>query len=388
MSLLFARDVSLQALGVPSRSGRSHGSVPVTPATALQHSAVWAALRLRANLVSSLPVDVYRSSGGGQAPVTTPERLVRPGALFLGGPLVTVDEWLYATQVDLDRDGNTFGIVVARDALQLPTRIDLTPVSEWSVSVRDGQAVYRHRGERVPEVDVWHERQYPVPGLPVGLSPLAVAAMAIGQYLSAQQFALDWFGNSAVPASRLKNTERTVTADKAEEIKARFKSSVRAGDVFVHGSDWDFEMIAAQASQSEFLSTQKFSIGDVARFFDVPGDMIDAESSTGHITYANVVQRNVQLLVTALGPAVKRRETRLGQMLPKPQTVKLNTDALLRMDPNTRAETLAIGVANRAVTPNEWRALDDRPPLTPEQEAEFARLFPTRSVDTAPVAKG
>lgn len=388
MSLLFKRELTLDALGVPSRTRRTTGSVTVNRTTALQHSAVWAALRLRANLVSSLPVDVYRRSGTRQAPVPTPERLVKPGALFLGGPAVTVDEWLYASQVDLDRDGNAFGLVVQRDFLQLPTRIDLTPVSDWSVAVRDGRLVYRHRGHEVPTADVWHERQYPVPGLPVGLSPLAVAAMAVGQYLSAQQFALDWFGNSTVPASLLKNTERTVTADKAAEIKSRFKASVQAGDVFVTGNDWDFQMIAAQSAQSEFLATQKFSIGDVARFFDVPGDMIDAESSTGHITYANVVQRNVQLLVTALGPAVKRRETRLAQLLPAPQLVKLNTDALLRMDPKTRAETLAIGVTNRAVTPNEWRELDDRPPLTPEQEAEFARLFPTRSADTAPVAKG
>ena len=35
---------------------------------------------------------------------------------------------------------------------------------------------------------VWHERQFPVPGLPVGLSPLIYAAWSIGEYLSEQQF--------------------------------------------------------------------------------------------------------------------------------------------------------------------------------------------------------
>lgn len=390
MSLLFRRVASTDALDLLARerAGRVVGSVTVTSDSAMRHSAVWAALRLRANLISSMPVDLFRRIAGQQVEVPKSPLLRTPGALHIGGQRVSIADWLYATQVDLDRCGNAFGLVTEWSGLSLPSRIDLTAAEDWTVAVRNQAVEYRYRGEKLDRGQVWHEREYVVAGLPVGLSPVANAALAIGQYASAQQFTLDWFGNSAVPASRLKNTAKTVTPAQADDIKARFKASVQAGDVFVHGNDWDFDMLAANASQSEFLETQKWSVADVARFFDVPGDMIDAETSTGSITYANVTQRNLQLMVTSLGPAIKRREDALSAAMPSPQYVKLNTDAVLRMDPKTRYEMLAIGVDKRAVTPNEWRELDNRPPLTPEQEAEFARLFANRSPDTAPVPKG
>ena len=375
MSFLFSKRKSLADLGVPSRSMRRVGSVTVTNTSALTHSAVWAALRLRANLVSTMPVDEYRRVGGVQQAISPKSPFVEsPGSLYLGGKKITAGEWLYATQFDLDRGGNCFGFqdFDSRGAL---ASVALTPLEAWSVNVRGGEVEYRFEGKKQDPREVWHERQYVVAGVPVGLSAVMVSSAAIGQYLSAQQFALDWFSGGAVPTSSLKNTQKKIDPSEATTVKDRWMASVRAGEPVVLGADWEYSMISALANQSEFLATQKFSIADVCRFFDIPGDMIDAESSSGSVTYANITQRNLQLLVTAIGPAVKRREDALSAGLPTPRYVKLNTDAILRMDPKTRYEMLAIGVDKRAVTPNEWRELDDRPPLTPEQEAEFARLF-------------
>lgn len=379
MTLLWNKRTTLANVGVQSRTIRRAGSVNVTQQTALTHSAVWAALRLRANLVSSMPVDQYRRTAGVQQEVPKSTFIQKPGALFVGGNRITTGEWMYATQMDLDRAGNVFGLRTWAGGLV--DRVDLTPVEAWTVAVHDGQVQYRYDGKIVDPINVWHERQYVLPGCPVGLSSVAASAMAIGQYLSAQQFALDWFSGGAVPNAKLKNTAKTIDGTESDLVKNRWRDAVRGGEPVVLGKDWEYEMIAATASQSEFLSAQKFSVADVCRFFDVPGDMIDAETSTGSVTYANITQRNLQLMVTSLGPAVKRREDALSESLPPREFVKLNTDAVLRMDPKTRYDMLAVGVDKRAITPNEWRALDDRQPLTPQQEAEFARLFSTRQAD-------
>jgi hypothetical protein len=45
--------------------------------------------------------------------------------------------------------------------------------------------------------DVWHEKQYTVAGLPLGLSPVAYAAWTIEESLNAQKFA-----RSGSPAAR------------------------------------------------------------------------------------------------------------------------------------------------------------------------------------------
>jgi hypothetical protein len=60
----------------------------------------------------------------------------------------------------------------------------------------------------------------------------------------------------------------------------------------------------------------------------------------GNITYANVTQRNLQFLIMHLQPAMGRREDALTTLTPRPQFVKLNTDVLLRMDPQTRTATI------------------------------------------------
>lgn len=353
--------------------GRVGGTVAVTNETALRHSAVWACLRLRANLISTFPVDTFRTVGKLNAEVPKPPVLVEPG-----GQQWDYVDWMYASQFDMDRAGNTIGLVTQRNALGLPARIDLQPISVCSVIQRKGELVpkYRIDGKEYPVEQVWHERQYVVAGLPVGLSPIAYAAWSIGEYLSLQQFALDWFGGGGVPKSRMKNTAKTISPKEATAVKRRFRETVETGDLFVHGRDWEFNMLQAETAGMEWLEGRRFGLADIARFFDCPADLIDAAiSAPGTLTYASITQRNLQFLIMSLQPPIQRREKNLSKLLPRPRFVKLNTDALLRMDPETRARVMAERIKARILTPTEARALDNLPPLTAEQEAEFVRLF-------------
>jgi HK97 family phage portal protein len=338
----------------------------------MRHSAVWACLRLRADLISSFPCDVFRKVGSDRVQMSVPPVLQSPG----GGDWDYID-WMYASQIDLDRCGNAIGIITEWNGLNLPGRIELQPISICSViSKADGSVKYRIHGKEYDSSQIWHERQFPVSGLPVGLSPVAYAAWTIGQYESAQQFAVDWYGSGGIPKAHLRNTEQAVmTQDTAVAAKSRFKASVEGRDVFVTGKDWEYKPIQAEMAGSDWLEAQRFGIGDVARFFGVPGNLIDAGASGEGVTYANVTQRNMQFLIMHLGPAVIRREKALSKLTPMPRFVKLNTDALLRMDPASRAIMQASRIAMRTLTVTEARQLEDLPPLTKEQIAEFVTLF-------------
>lgn len=366
---------------IPQRGpARQTGSVAVNNDSALRHSAVWACLRLRANLVSTLPCDVYRRIEGIQVELPKPPVLVEPG-----GERVDYLEWMYATQFDLDRAGNAFGIISQRAGTGLPSRIDLVPLSDVTVRVRKGELWrYKIGAQEYEPRDIWHERQYTLAGLHVGLSPVAYAAWSIGEYLSIQEFALDWFGNGAIPAATLKNTDQVVSSDQASTIKARYKASVSAGDVFVHGKDWDFKPIQAESAGADWIEAKQFGISDIARFFDVPGDLIDAAVSGSSVTYANIVQRNLQFLIMNLGPAIIRRENALSKLLAKPRYVKLKTDALLRMDAKARAELLKLRIDARSLAPSEWRELENEPPFTEAQISEFDRLFGAPRTNPSP----
>jgi HK97 family phage portal protein len=350
----------------------------------LQHSAVWACQRLRADLISTMPLDVYKDVNGIPDPQRKPPVLISPG-----GSRVLMDEWLYSTQIDLDTVGNTVGIITARDGLGLPARIELVNIDEVTFRKRDGVLKVHVGGDVYDYDEVWHERQFTRAGLSVGLSPIAYAAMTINAHLSAQEFARDWFANSATPSAHFKNNAKVLKPGETSKIKARFKEALSNGEPLVTGKDWDYSMLGAKASESGFLEQQKFSVTDVCRFLGVPADMIDAESGGSSITYANVTQRNLQLLIMNIGPAIRRRETAFSaRLLPQPRYVKFNRGALLEMDLKSRYEAHGIAITNRFLAPSEARALEDRAPFTEEQEAEFARLFPNKSAQPTPTTQG
>lgn len=387
------RDATLSALGVVLRSQTSApGPVAVTNDTALRHSAVWACLRVRADLISTLPCDTYRQIGGIQVEVPKAPILIDPG-----GEAWPYIHWMYATQFDLDRAGNTIGLITEKNALGLPARVELQPLTLCSVRrmKNDARHHYMIDGKRYQPEQVWHERQYPVAGpIPIGLSPVAYAAWSISEGLSMQQFILDWFAGGGVPKARLRNTKRSLESgpdtNEARRIKDRYKATVANGDIFVHGNDWELDFMQAEQVGTEWLEGRRATIGDVARYFSCPVDLIEAAiSAPGSITYQSALQRNLQLLVINLGPPIARREHALSRALPRPRFVKLNTDALLRMDPETQIKVLDMEIKARIRTVTEARALRNLPPLTPEQEAEFARLFGVpRSAPEQPAARG
>lgn len=361
------------------RYGMRTGTVVVTDEMAMRNSVVWACLRIRADLMSTFPVDVYRKVNKQRIEVAVPPVLQRPGALFVGGKPARRHEWMYATQVDLDRCGNAFGLITARSAGGQPAQIDLVALSSVSVRFAAGVLSYRIGGVEYGADEVWHERQYVMAGSPVGLNPVMYAALALGEHASAQQLSLDWFGGSAIPAAHLRNTAKVLQKGQSRAAKDLFRATVESGDLFVTGSDWEFKPIQAVNAMTEYLEVRRHDQADTCRFFGVPGELVDAVLSGSAQTYANMMQKNLQFLIMHLGPAITRREGALDELVVAPRYVKLNRSALLAMDPETQARTLQMRIASRTLTPNEARALDDRLPLLDEQYAEFDRLFPAKA---------
>jgi HK97 family phage portal protein len=368
---------------IPQRAEFRPGMTPVTDDTALRHSAVWACLNLRASLVSTTPLDVFRRVGGVQVETPKPPVLLLPGGAGCGLP-----EWLFSSQFEIDRTGNVFGLITKRDGSGLPAEIELQPSAGVTVLGKGPQITGYRIGGKVYDNprDVWHEKGATIPGIAVGLSPVSYAAMSIGGYLAAQQFANDWFVAGPHPKGVLKHTKQEqLSPGVSAETKARFKQSTANGDIFVTGASWEYTPEAQASGGAVFLDEMKYGVVDVCRFFGVPADMVDGGVSGSSVTYANVTQRNLQFLIMHMGTAFARREWAFSNlMLAQPRYVKFATDALLRMDPQTRTTMLGQQVRDRLIAPSEAREIDNREPFTPDQMAEFDRLFgsPNRTVPT------
>jgi HK97 family phage portal protein len=366
-----------------SATGIRYGNVAINPQSALANSAVWACCTLRAGLMASFPIDVYGTRDGQRIEYPKPTVLITPALPSGDDPGTSIRAFTYATEMDKARAGNAFGLITEFSGLKtprwprgIPARIELCRLEDVGVLREKGVLKYRVRGKLYDWSEVWHEKAYELPGLDVGLSPTMYAAYSLGGYLSAQQFALEWFSGSGMPAAHLKNTQKTLAPGEAETVKSRYRASVKSGDVFATGADWELKPIAAVSAQSDFIAHQQSSVSDIARFYGTPVDLIDGAVAGSSITYANIGERNLQYLIMKLGPNVDNKEDAYTTLTASPRYVKLNTKSLLRLDPLKSAQMDAIEIGTWALTPDEARAHADRPPLTPEQITQLQMMNP------------
>lgn len=345
------------------RFGSAPSPVPVGWGGALAVPAVWAAVRLRANLLASCPVDVYRRRPDG-----TTEQVATPTVLETPSAGQDISSWMHAGQVSLDLRGNSFGKVVDWDPRTfLPSQIELLHPDDVVVREYEGAWRYYVNGVRQETRDIWHERCNDTPGSPVGASPIAMAARSLGIQLAAEQFGADFFRDGAHPTALLTSKDELV-GDAAKVAKRRFLDVIGGKrEPLVLGGNWDYKPLSVAPNESQFLELMQFGVEQVARLFDLPAEMIGGSSSGSSVTYANVEQKSQDFLAYRFGTVVGRRERALSRLTPRGQFVKINTASLLRTDLITRYKSYELGLKNGFLGLDEVRKLEDREPLTDEQ---------------------
>lgn len=326
---------------------------------AMRLSSVWACVRLLADVVSTMPVQVYRERADG-----TRERVATPPVIANPSSRVLPTQWRYQVMVSLLLRGNAYGLIVARDRLGWPTQIELLHPDLVQVTYfpEEGQWVYSVAGERRDRDDVWHLPAYMLPGIPVGLSPIAYAAQAIGLGLGAEQFGTQFFIYGGHPSAILK-VNQELSAKQAGEIKLAFRRATQGREPMVAGSGIDYTPIQISPQESQFLDTQHANAVTIARFFGVPPELIGAGVSGSSVTYANREQRAQDLLTFTVNGWLTRIEESLTAILPRQQFVEIDTTALLRSDTKTRYESYRVGLEAGFLDKDEVRSWEGLPPL-------------------------
>jgi HK97 family phage portal protein len=335
---------------------------------------VYSATSLICDTVSTLPLRVYRDLGEGvRDRVKSQPKLVTAPAPF-GGRIA----WVHQAMSSLLLRGNATGVVLASDSSGTPSTV------AWQhpdcVRVDESQYLPRFfvREVEVPAESIVHIPAYVLPGSIVGLSPLRLFKMQFEAGMQAQKFGLDWYRNGTAPTGKLRNTEQVVSAKEAAKVKARFKEAVRDGDLFVTGSDWDYESLSVDPADAQFLQQIKATATQVAAIYRVAPEDIGGESGSS-LTYSTLEQNDLKFAKRALLPWTARFEEALTNLLPRPQYARFNLDAVSRADLMTRMQAHDIALKNGLETNDEGRALEERPPLTSEQINQWQNLYGPRA---------
>lgn len=323
-------------------------------------SAVVACINLRANTIAQLPLKAYRLDASGR-PVempTQPQLVAAPSM----GPR---SHWIRSMSISRDLFGNAFGAIVGRDAAGWPTAVEwLDPTKVTHRQAYVGAPVeFTLTGKPMPAEDVFVVPGMPVPGSPLGISPLERSGL-VELAKRAQDFGADWLRNSAVP-SMLLYADAELDQESADRIRASVQSSWRKRRPAVLGSGLKAEKIGVDANESQFLETMRHVQVDICQIFGVPPEKIGIASSGQSITYANREQQAQQFLVDTINAELVLVQEVLSAALPKPQFVRFSTGALLRSDLSTRYAAYAQALAGERpwLTVDEVRELEDRGPL-------------------------
>jgi HK97 family phage portal protein len=237
---------------------------------------------------------------------------------------------------------------------------------------------------------------YRFPGSPLGMSPLQYAAKVTRIGLNAQQFGNQYFEDGGHPTGVLTNdTVKLVSQDDARTLKQRFMEALRGSrEPVVMGGGWKYTKVQINPDESMFLETQKLSDTQVCRYMGrVPPELIGAASEGSAITYANVEQRAMHFLTFTMFRWIKRWEMWLGACLPDGIYVKIDTDALDRVDFLTKWTGMHMAIGSRVMTQGEGRVMMDLSnkrvvTMAPEIEAELDKLVQPLPPPVLPVRQG
>lgn len=363
-----------------SGGARSTGAVSVQRALSL--IPLFACVRLLADSIASLPIQTYRKNGATREVLT-----FVPSLLFAPAARDNLFEWVHKLVVSLALRGNAYGLVTQRDAFGFPTMIEwLNPDEVWVDELRPTLPVFYWQGQEVPREQIVHIPWVVMPGCVTGLSPVQYFARTIGVGLSATEYGLSWFDNGGTPPATMKNSQKAINPDEAEEISDRLAARVRARKPLVFGSDWDFTALQVNPEESQFIETMRLNASQIAAIYGVPPEMVGGDSG-GSMTYANVEQNAINFVNFTLRPWLSRLEAKLSALMPGREFVRFNVDAMIRVDLMTRYQAHSMSLNDGWRNRDEIRALEDLPPLPDGQGQVFlpVSLLGSPTNDPAPV---
>ena len=342
---------------------QSKTGISVTEESAMQLSAVFGAVRVISETMATLPWHVKQNTDG-----VIKDAEAHPINKLIHAPngLMTDFTFRETCQANLCLHGNAF-IAIKRDKAGKP--IKLIPIHPDKVKVK----IYKD--EKFYEVDekttfddseMIHLVGLGFDGI-MGKSVLQSARESIGLGLAADRFGGSFFGNGANISAVLTHPGRL--SDEAYKRLIRSWTQRNAGMDNSHKTaileeGMNVTKLSVSPQDSQFISTRKFGVEDIARFFRIPLAYLGSMENSS--TRANVEEQGMIFSRNTMLPWVKRWEAEFNRKLfigDSNYYIRFNMDGLLRGDIRSRYEVYVKGRNWGILSVNDVRKLENLPPV-------------------------
>jgi len=344
----------------------SSAGVQVNQQNATSIGAVYAAVKLYADTVASLPVGSFIRDAGVRRPVTRPAWLDMP---IPNNPNYTGFQFRHAVTSSLLLDGNAFvlfltdrmGDVVETRVLD-PQKVDVSAdkngVPMYKVSTSEGSFT-------VGPDKMVHIPLFATAGTMRGMSPVEHHRTTLGLASATQLYAAKFYENGAAPSAVIK-VPGELTQDVADSLRASFgrrhQGVEKMHSVAVLTGGADYAQMSAKIADLQLVETMAWGVESIARIYGVPLHLLQYPG--GNSSYSSVEVISIEWLRLGLGPLIARIEAGLQRLIVGNTTfIKFNLDGLLRPTTKERYDAYSVALSNGFLNLDEVRALEDRPPL-------------------------
>lgn len=366
----------LEAFGAtPTGAGVSMG-----PSNADTIPTVYACVRVIAESIAALPLEVKQREPGGAARLATEHPLWglltdQPNPEMSAITLVdTLLSWVLlwgngVAEVVRDAAGIPRSIWPMMTTEVQPTRLPRTRelVYQWTPTVvADGGRV---NTRRLLRRSVFHVPGYTRNGT-WGMSPVALCRESLGLTKAAEVFGASFFGNGAKPGGVLTHPDTFSDEAVAKRVRASWEDAHsgpnKAHRVAVLEEGMTYTSVGVPPEDAQFLQTRAFQVPELCRLYRVPPHMVQDLSKA---TNNNIEQQGVDFVRYTLLPWVRRFEAEADRKLLTPQEraagymVRFNLDVLLRADTKARAEYLTKMRTVGYLNVDDGRAIEGLPPV-------------------------
>lgn len=330
--------MDVQLHRVLSRSGTRSGPSIVQ---ALSVPAIYRAVTLIANTVGALSLEAYRQGVRLEQP-EAPRLIVRPN------PFTVPREFYRDTSYSMATRGEAWWWIAARDSDDAALSLYPMPAHEVKVEVDERDLLrpkITWRDRRMRNEDVVQIVMSREPGALRGTGPLQACGASVSVAVEAQGWAADFFAAGGAPSVVIKSAVG-LSEDEALTLKGQWNESppntARVIDPSIESVE-DFSMDPAKA---QLTDTRRYSNGEAAQMFGIPGSLLDHFEPGASLTYQNVSQEydkfvRACLWVNYLEPI----EQAMSDLLTRATVARFNLDGLLRADIKTRYDVYESGVS-------------------------------------------
>ena len=337
----------------------------VNPETVFRVNAIFSAVSLISDTISTLPVDSYIRRDGARF-------AFRPRPAWVQQPDVdTTKEAFYGSLiVSMLLDGNGF-VRVFRDGAGRV--VNMTVLNPAKVEIRKdkvGGVTYVYEGEGKPlnKNELMHIPDVVRPGETRGISRVTALKDNFGLALALESYAARFFGQGASTQGIIE-FPGNLTPEQAKQLvdgfDARHKGFRKSHKTGVLSGGAKYVNTSVENDKAQFIDSRRMAVEDVARAFNIPPHLLGLPGTN---TYSSVEQNNIAFVTHTLRPIVQKLESAFTPLManePGGTTafIKFTLDGLLRGDANSRFTAYSTGLQAGYLTINDIRRLEDLPPV-------------------------